>query len=316
MPRGSKFRPSAANLPCTQRGCPRTFRSESGRTNHVRTAHPKFDGHRLPVNPQEVIPESPTSSSVSGGSPMMLSSPLQSPSPVPEQHECEPEEYIPRLKRTYHPFINGLSPHIYHLENCMLISFCIKVDHVMQMGTTSLKEPLHRLELKRTVTTGLRLRAKPNLTSQISCTAERKCRRAILTNSLNYGIFHLRTTGDWAHLLAINTYMIQLMQLRKVGRFRTKCIHDDNGLIYWMLQVMHRGSVSRHFLQMTRRMHQTGKGRSTRYGFGTQVLLSEISSQTLILITSLTQHRMWRLIGTDSDDGLISCQLIMYGDAV
>lgn len=105
MPRGSKrltVRASAPNLPCTQRGCPRTFRNESGRTKHVRTMHPKFDGHRLPVNLQEVLLESPTSS-VSGSSPMMPSL----PAPGPEQYEQEPEEYIRGLKRTYHPFING-----------------------------------------------------------------------------------------------------------------------------------------------------------------------------------------------------------------
>ena len=114
MPRGSKYRTSAANLPCTQRGCHRTFRSESGRTNHVWTTHPNFDGHQLPVNPQEVIPESPTSS-VSDGSPMMLSSPFQSPSSAPERQEHKPKEYIPRLKWTYHPFINGL--HLFHLSH-------------------------------------------------------------------------------------------------------------------------------------------------------------------------------------------------------
>ena len=81
----------------------------------------------------------------------------------------------------------------------MLISSC-KVDHAMQMGTTSLKEPHHHLELKRSVTTGPRLRTKTNLKSQISCTAERRCHKAISTNSLNYGIFHLRTMGVLPHL--------------------------------------------------------------------------------------------------------------------
>jgi hypothetical protein len=162
MPRGSKSRPSAANISCTRRGCPRTFRSESGRTNHVRTAHPRFDGHRLRVIPQ-AIPGSPTSSSVSGGSPMMLPSPLKSPSPTPERHEQEPEEHIPKLKRTYHPFINGLSLiFIIYCINCILISFC-KADHAMKTGTTSQKEPPHHLERKKNVTIGLHSRTKPNL---------------------------------------------------------------------------------------------------------------------------------------------------------
>ena len=201
MPRGSKnHRPSAASLPCTRKGCPRTFKSESGRTNHVQTLHPEFNGHRLPVNPQEVpvILESPTSS-VSGGSPMMLPSPPQSPSPAPEQHE--PGEYIPRLKRIYHLFINGLSHVSLSLVyvKYMLISFC-KVVHAMQMGTISLKEPHHHLKLKKHVMTGLPLRAKTNLKLQISSIAERRCHKAVLTNFSNYGIFHLWTMGVLAHL--------------------------------------------------------------------------------------------------------------------
>ena len=130
----------------------------------------------------------------SGGSverpPMMLPLPPQSPSPAPEQHE--PEEYIPRLKGIYHPFINGLSHVSLSLVyvKYMLISFC-KVIHAMQMGTISLKEPHHHLKLKKHVMTGLPLRAKTNLKSQISSTAERRCHKAILTNFSNYGIFHL-----------------------------------------------------------------------------------------------------------------------------
>ena len=53
----------------------------------------------------------------------MLSSPFQSPSPAPEWQEHEPKEYIPRLKRTYHPFINSL--HLFHLSHetvCLYLS--------------------------------------------------------------------------------------------------------------------------------------------------------------------------------------------------
>jgi len=197
MPRGSKSRTSA-NLPCTQRGCPRTFRSESGQTNHVQTVHPKFDGHRLPVNPQKLIPESPTSSpipSYSGGSPVMLPLPLQSPSPAPEQNKHEPEKNIPKLKRTYHPFLNGwFCTYIIFLKLYAYI-FC-KVNHAVQMGTTSLKEPPHLLELRRTVTTGCHLRVNLNLKLQIFCTAEQRCRKAILTTSFNCGIIQSNYGGS------------------------------------------------------------------------------------------------------------------------
>ena len=180
MPCGSKYRPSV-NLRCTQRGCPRMFRSESGRTNHVRTAHSRFDGHRLPGNRPEVIPESPTSSSASlaSGSPMIQSSPLHSPSPAPEPHVHEPEEYNPssRLKRTYHPFINGMF-HKYFIfsYNCTL-TYIAQVVLVMRVEITSLKELHLHLELRKNLMTGLRFRVKSNSRSLISCTAERRCRK-------------------------------------------------------------------------------------------------------------------------------------------
>ena len=170
--------------------------------------------------------------------------------------------------------------------------------------------------------TGLHSRVKINLKSQISCTAERRCRKAILTNSLNYGIIHLRSMGVLAHLQAINIFTIQLMLSRTVGSiFWTKYTQDDNELIYWMLQVMHYGNVSRLVLLMTCllmtwKMHRTGNSRSKRSGFVIQKLLFETSLQIQILITSLTQHHMWRSIGMDSGDGLISCQLIMCGVTV
>ena len=197
----------------------------------------------------------------------------------------------------------------------MLISFC-KVDHVIQMGTTSLKEPHHHLVLKRRVTTGLHSRAKISLKLWISWTEERRCHKEILMNSSNYGIFHLWSMGVPAHLEAINTFTIQSMQLRMVGIF-SSWTQDENKLIYWMLQVMHHGSVSRLVLLMTwERMHQTGNSKSMRSGSTIQMLSSEISLQTQISITSLTQRHMWRSIGMDSGDGLISCQLIMYGITV
>ena len=47
MPRGSRKRKpiNFKDLPCPHRGCTEAFRSEAGRTNHVRTMHPRPTGH-------------------------------------------------------------------------------------------------------------------------------------------------------------------------------------------------------------------------------------------------------------------------------
>ena len=106
MSRGSRRRAFQA-LRCPFAGCPKIFRSESGRTNHVRSVHPRANRHHvLPPLADIQVPPSPTrlSPALSNvnlsqeGSPEAPSI-LQAPSPEPDQ--VAPEQ------KTYHPFLNG-----------------------------------------------------------------------------------------------------------------------------------------------------------------------------------------------------------------
>jgi hypothetical protein len=109
MPRGSRHRRGVHILRCPFIGCPQTFRGESGRTNHVRTVHPRADRHRVKSNVSDIRLDSPTPT---------RSSPPQSPvsyhSPSPELELPQEPQEGPRQRqtlktRTYHPFLNGKS---------------------------------------------------------------------------------------------------------------------------------------------------------------------------------------------------------------
>jgi hypothetical protein len=93
MPRGSRHRRGIHILRCPFEGCPKTFRGESGRTNHVRTVHPRADRHQVPVSDIQA-PPSPTRSS---------------PPRSLVNRSTSPELPQPRGKKTYHPFLNGKS---------------------------------------------------------------------------------------------------------------------------------------------------------------------------------------------------------------
>lgn len=109
MPRGSRRRAFQV-LRCPFAGCPKTFRSESGRTNHVRSVHPRANLNRHHVLPLADIqvPPSPTrlSPSLSNVNLSQEGSPEppsihQAPSPEPGSSQAAPEQ------KTYHPFLNG-----------------------------------------------------------------------------------------------------------------------------------------------------------------------------------------------------------------
>lgn len=102
MPRGSRHRRGIHILQCPYEGCPKTFRGESGRTNHVCTIHPRADRHQIPHLDIQAPPSPTRSSSDSSPSPSYppQSPANQSPSPEPPQHQG---------KKTYHPFLNGKS---------------------------------------------------------------------------------------------------------------------------------------------------------------------------------------------------------------
>lgn len=109
MPRGSRHRRGFHILRCPFKGCPKTFRGESGRTNHVRTVHPRADRHQVPVSDIQA-PLSPTRSS-------LTPSPTNySPSQSPDNRSPSPELPQPQEKKTYHPFLNGKSFLLYRCK--------------------------------------------------------------------------------------------------------------------------------------------------------------------------------------------------------
>ena len=100
MPRGSRRRAFQA-LRCPFTGCPKIFRSESGRTNHVRSVHPRANRHHvLPPLADIQVPPSLTRLSPVLSSPEAPSI-LQLEAPSPEPDQAAPEQ------KNYHPFLNG-----------------------------------------------------------------------------------------------------------------------------------------------------------------------------------------------------------------
>ncbi|KAF5330759.1 hypothetical protein D9619_005328 [Psilocybe cf. subviscida] len=106
MPRGSRRRIGLEGLKCPlYPRCNRTFRSEAGRTNHVRSLHPQSNRYQVPAQPS--FPDVPGSFPASPpwshmGSPAnstgrRSSSPKHQPDPTDETAPC----------KTYHPFLNG-----------------------------------------------------------------------------------------------------------------------------------------------------------------------------------------------------------------
>lgn len=106
MTRGSRHR-SFQNLGCPFQGCPKTFRSQAGRTNNVCSVHPRADRHRQVIQPDTEIPASPTSSRSSPQLPDInpfpddSSEPAEHPFPAPGPPPAVPQ------RKMYHPFLDG-----------------------------------------------------------------------------------------------------------------------------------------------------------------------------------------------------------------
>ena len=106
MPRGSRHR-SFQTLRCPFQGCPKTFRSQAGRTNHVRSVHPRADRYQQVIQPDIEVRASPTPSRSSPQLPNI--DPFLEDSLEPAEHRSPapgPPPVIPQRK-TYHPFLNG-----------------------------------------------------------------------------------------------------------------------------------------------------------------------------------------------------------------
>lgn len=107
MPQVSRHS-SVQNLCCPFWGCPRTFRSQAGCTNHVHSVHPRVNRHRQAIQPDTEIPASPTSSRSSPQLPNINPFPDDSESSEPAEHQFpapEPPPVVPQCKM-YHPFLN------------------------------------------------------------------------------------------------------------------------------------------------------------------------------------------------------------------
>ena len=109
MPRGYRCR-NFQVLCCPFAGCPKSFQSDSGCTNHVRSIHPRANRHRvLPVAPLADI-QVPPSPTLSHSSPQLPNINPWEGSPVPPSIHQSPDPPPTRAapeRRTYHPFLNG-----------------------------------------------------------------------------------------------------------------------------------------------------------------------------------------------------------------
>lgn len=111
MPRGSRRRVGLEGLRCPLHPrCTGIFRSEAGRTNHVRSMHQQHE--RYQVSTQADLPDVPGSMPASP-EPMQMAEdcdedgpPRRSSSP---RHQPEPPQSTNRGQRIHHPFINGQS---------------------------------------------------------------------------------------------------------------------------------------------------------------------------------------------------------------
>ena len=109
---------SMRNIPCSVAGCPRQFKSQGGRTYHVRTHH---ENHNIVATP---IP-TPTSNEQSEPEPLHLNDSLRSPSPPPSpqpQSPCHTPSQPSIGQRIFHPHLTGMyilliPPHI-NLTRC------------------------------------------------------------------------------------------------------------------------------------------------------------------------------------------------------
>ena len=115
MPRGSQQQKpiNFKDLPCPHRGCIETFRSKAGRTNHVRTMHPRPTSQ--PDEPTRLSPhlQDPSPPMSPGpAEPEASYSPPGSPPPGPERH--------PRQSRTYHPFLSSMFVFIVSIDLCFI----------------------------------------------------------------------------------------------------------------------------------------------------------------------------------------------------
>jgi len=125
MPRGSQHK-SFQTLRCPFQGCPKTFRSQAGCTNHVLSVHPRADRHRQVIQPDIEVPASPTPSHSSTQLPDINPFPEDSSEPAEHQYPAPgPPPAIPQRK-TYHPFLNG--KFFFQVFFCVLITkFCVSL---------------------------------------------------------------------------------------------------------------------------------------------------------------------------------------------
>ena len=306
MPRGSRHR-SFETLRCPFQGCPKAFRSQAGRTNHVRSVHPRADRHRQVIQPDIEVRASPTPSRSSPRLPNI--DPFPEDSSEPAEHHPPPA--VPQRK-TYHPFLNGK---FFFSFFCVLITeFCISLGrpcdengNYLPLGTPPPPRPT----------------AAPGDWNPFEDEVQFKVADFLYRQEE-------MSQGNINHLLEL--WALSLMKHGSVGPFdsykdiydRIDAIEEGNSCLNSqasdpvtelnLTQGMLHGNVSRRrSMKKLTTQRRIGKNRNTRFGTVIQRWWLEICSRTRTSIMSLTQRHMLSSIKMVHVDARISCQVIFHG---
>ena len=219
-------------LHCPFQGYPKSFRSESGCTNHVCSVHPRANRHHVAA-PDIQLPPLPTWSSPQ----LFNTNPFQEQSPQPPvgypgasstAHQSPSPKLQPQEPqwKTYHPFLNGKVSQVLSL----LVTNALFQDvQEMKMGIIFPWELHCHPTLLLLLGTLSHLNMNFNSRSLISFTARKRCCRATSIIFLNSGHYHLWNMGALDLSTATNIFMTRLMQLKKVSLFSFGLIS-----IYWI----------------------------------------------------------------------------------
>jgi hypothetical protein len=139
--------------PFRQQGCSRRFRSQGGRTYHIRTCHTNYNNITPPHSPEPIASEpdsEPVSPSVDD-----LNLPIQ---------DQDPNIFQPlsptHPKKKYHPWLTG-EVFLYHIHS-RIFDYDLQERLAMRRVTSYLKELPRVPDPIPTLTTGIRLRKRSN----------------------------------------------------------------------------------------------------------------------------------------------------------
>lgn len=178
--------PKMRQLPCLHRYCPLTFKSQHGRTYHIRSAHGASNYH---LNNTDNAEDSANNDLEAGGDTVDVVN-------DPAVHaECNEAPSGPSNtgqtsgQRIEHPYLTGImSAHC--TRNSALTLLCDEHSHVTLKGTTCRTVSLHHPEQRRCQRykgIGRLLRANSSSKLRICFTVELRCRPQTSMRFLSFG---------------------------------------------------------------------------------------------------------------------------------